>query len=99
MEMRRLMTSYSRPNIIHEVYKTSHAGPDLRQRILKLAKLIVVQVTQDYKIITFPWQITLFQSLPTLFKYLSEFHRTLTQATYLYARWIMQMGHSFQISK
>ena len=72
---------------------------NLRQRILILARLIVLQETHVYEIITLAWQLTLFQSLPTCFKYFSDFHRTLTRVTYLYAGWIIQMGHNCQRSK
>ena len=72
---------------------------NLHQRILKLARLIVLQTTHEYKIITFLLQLTLFQSLSTCFQCFSDFHKALKQLTYSYACWIMQTRHNCQMSK
>ena len=55
--------------------------------------------------IMFQWKLTLFQSPPTWFQYISDFqlenvkqgHKL--KLTYLYACWIMYMGHHLQIWK
>ena len=47
---------------------------NLQHRTLKLCRLIVLQETYLWLLkIMFPWQLTLFQSSPTWFQYVSDF--------------------------
>ena len=59
---------------------------NLQHRPLKLGRLIVPQEKTHVAIkVQFPWQLTLFQSLPTRFQHAMLEKRL----TYLYACWIM----------
>ena len=46
---------------------------NLQRRSLKLGRLLVLQKTHLRQNILLPWQLPLFQSLPTLFQYVSDF--------------------------
>ena len=71
---------------------------NLQRRTLKLGGLIVLQGTHLWlSKIPFPWQLTRFQSPPTLFQYVSDFqlenvkHGHKCKLRFLYACWIMHM--------